>query len=763
SDSESQNGDTSSQQSGNKCIQIPANCTICDMRFSNRANARRHERNIHGVILNPMGNNSSTVNGSISSSTPKSVLGTPKLISLIKKPKMQVLESSENWDYSNPQKYRSYLTPAKLSFILQNLEFLEQSQDMLCKCCDKQFPSYKFFMGHMRKRYHNLPRNVCFKCLKHFESKGQFIGHLKRKTCLNLYKIVMNDDTITKDLTPDNASKGAKEFLSDKTYACKLCPKQYPYKSELRNHVFELKEHPEYLKNKENDTLECAYCDKSFEDQTERKRHYNNLDCISFIVCGTCKDQVASNQAFVEHVYSIHLKKNTINGAESLFQSVTGDEENEAENLLDCSDEPISLSKQPQACPVCDKQYNNYYNVLRHMESKHPDQVPRIYECVKCFETFVRQSELKEHVARVHNLALISGKMIPLSNNVRSYICRECGETFNDMLQWLDHQVTHGKFNCNQCEYSCDSRDDLEDHLNTSHVEDAGNSPPKLKLKLYNCKECSNTYPDIEDEKMDDDVIDPTQFLAREDEDYSRDDDEPLEIGATPENDGENPPILTSLGLHSVNSGFGAMDFIKQEPGDPEEVEEDVQKDDRLSPKICHACISYLNSWQSFKNRCDAAQKKQLMWIGLMPQPNKNESMSGTKPQANILQQRLLQQHQQQQKQNQLASLLSQNRNITLQPIAPKTNLLQQQLQKKSTPPEPRPNLLQQQQRQLQQRKEQESSEQEMMNISLNNRPNRTCCRLCLAPENECVNIYMTSAADKEPLSLKINACVRIK
>lgn len=39
----------------------------------------------------------------------------------------------------------------------------------------------------------------------------------------------------------------------------------------------------------------------------------------------------------------------------------------------------------------------------------------------------------------------------------------------------------------------------------------------------------------------------------------------------------------------------------------------------------------------------------------------------------------------------------------------------------------------------------------------------RVCCRLCLAPENECVNIYKTSAADKQPLSLKINACVQIK
>lgn len=36
-----------------------------------------------------------------------------------------------------------------------------------------------------------------------------------------------------------------------------------------------------------------------------------------------------------------------------------------------------------------------------------------------------------------------------------------------------------------------------------------------------------------------------------------------------------------------------------------------VSKDDHLSPMICHACISYLNSWQSFKNRCDAAEQKQ--------------------------------------------------------------------------------------------------------------------------------------------------------
>lgn len=36
-------------------------------------------------------------------------------------------------------------------------------------------------------------------------------------------------------------------------------------------------------------------------------------------------------------------------------------------------------------------------------------------------------------------------------------------------------------------------------------------------------------------------------------------------------------------------------------------------------------------------------------------------------------------------------------------------------------------------------------------------------CRLCLAPDTECVPIFATAAADKEPLSNKIFSCVNIK
>ena len=39
----------------------------------------------------------------------------------------------------------------------------------------------------------------------------------------------------------------------------------------------------------------------------------------------------------------------------------------------------------------------------------------------------------------------------------------------------------------------------------------------------------------------------------------------------------------------------------------------------------------------------------------------------------------------------------------------------------------------------------------------------KNCCRLCLAPENECVEIFRTKAADKQPIQTKITACLHIQ
>lgn len=44
-----------------------------------------------------------------------------------------------------------------------------------------------------------------------------------------------------------------------------------------------------------------------------------------------------------------------------------------------------------------------------------------------------------------------------------------------------------------------------------------------------------------------------------------------------------------------------------------------------------------------------------------------------------------------------------------------------------------------------------------------NQQRRHNCCRLCLAPDNECISILNSYAADKEPLASKIHSCVSIK
>ena len=58
----------------NGSTQKPAACTICDMVFSNRANARRHEKNIHGVTHTPMASNQHTTNNFMMSSQGKIII-----------------------------------------------------------------------------------------------------------------------------------------------------------------------------------------------------------------------------------------------------------------------------------------------------------------------------------------------------------------------------------------------------------------------------------------------------------------------------------------------------------------------------------------------------------------------------------------------------------------------------------------------------------------------------------------------------------------
>lgn len=350
------------------------------MKFSNKANVRRHERNMHSI------------------KHPTVVRPSPP------QKKMKEVIPPIVYDYTKPELYREFLTDSKLDFIKRHAGFLEQLKNLRCTCCNHEFETYKTFINHIRKRNDTILRSLCFKCLKQFQSNALFVAHLKKKNCLNLYEVYCADDTIPKEpLPPIRVVTGTKGIIANKEYGCRLCPKTFRLKMDFCDHVY--KTHGR-VKRKETIEPECDFCKNVFETTSIRRRHYYSMECMAFLICGTCDQKFDNLAAYTEHVHDDHLEQDR-DGAMPPDSMTSPDESFIQEDSTSQSVQSNrSVLKSAQNCKVCDKEYNNYYNVLRHMESKHPDKLPDIHRCKRCNIGYPRQTELREHMQKIHGVTM---------------------------------------------------------------------------------------------------------------------------------------------------------------------------------------------------------------------------------------------------------------------------------------------------------------------------------------------------------------------
>ncbi|XP_058974904.1 zinc finger protein hangover-like [Musca domestica] len=422
-----------------------AACRACNLKFSTRANARRHEKNLHPHLFDTLEENDTTLNKQTAALNASLELQravaaavaadacklTSSGVITQQKYRHEVVTAFNNscevgYDYDNPEKYQHLLTDEKIVFLQQNDEFIRQYHAMTCRCCNRFYTTYKNFMAHMRKKYLTLPRNCCFNCLKLNDSKALFISHLKKRNCINLHRVLhslMSKNAnfaaaVSATVAAAPEKLRAKELLVNKMYECRLCPKTFRLKLEFRTHVYD--EHAD-AQRKDINTTQCSFCGIDIEDPAERKRHYNNMDCIVTLRCVTCDTKHETQQKFMEHVQDKHMtnfgestpfglgnadnspgKSSNVGGVGGA--SSTDESRNSFNvNLVNTSQPRAQyFSRMPQACPICGQQYNNYNNVLRHMESKHPDQLPQTYKCVKCGQGYPRLSNLREHMVSAH-------------------------------------------------------------------------------------------------------------------------------------------------------------------------------------------------------------------------------------------------------------------------------------------------------------------------------------------------------------------------
>lgn len=100
--------------------------------------------------------------------------------------------------------------------------------------------------------------------------------------------------------------------------------------------------------SKETSDTTCAFCQHIFEDAVLRQKHNNNLECVMFIVCCSCGERFEEHTAYVNHVYQHHLPPQQTGHDEYGYELFDHDGNSSSSHL-----------RNPQNCPVCNKQYNN--------------------------------------------------------------------------------------------------------------------------------------------------------------------------------------------------------------------------------------------------------------------------------------------------------------------------------------------------------------------------------------------------------------------
>lgn len=139
------------------------------------------------------------------------------------------------------------------------------------------------------------------------------------------------------------------------------------------------------------------------------------------------------------------------------------------------------------------------------MESKHPNQLPQIYQCAICSEGFPRQSELRDHLYNVHGETALRQHRQPNSQqhaqllndqDKTSFVCKECGQTFIEKSEWISHQNDqHLKFNCVKCDFHTSDREVFTVHCSVEHDNFRSGI---TKVQLYLCRQCSSTFNSID-------------------------------------------------------------------------------------------------------------------------------------------------------------------------------------------------------------------------------------------------------------------------
>lgn len=274
----------------------------------------------------------------------------------------------------------------------------------------------------------------------------------------------------------------------------------------------------------------CFYCDERYSDPALLREHNRVAHAI---------ESTASIQTAVSRLTSYEpLKVDVTNLNCKLCSETIFDLDDMKTHIVMAHDKkfylecvagilPFKLTKDVLKCVVCDTQYDEYMQLINHMNnhfqnficdqcgagfvSKHSLKYHTIthqkgnYPCDQCDKTFSAPGKRSQHIAMVHR-------------QVKRYRCQHCGEYFRYFFKKKQHLATvHGeqgkefkcqfcprafplsgtlgyhiktvhlkikRFKCDLCEFQSYGKADLADHVITKHIAE----------RKYECSFCSKAF-----------------------------------------------------------------------------------------------------------------------------------------------------------------------------------------------------------------------------------------------------------------------------
>lgn len=179
---------------------------------------------------------------------------------------------------------------------------------------------------------------------------------------------------------------------------------------------------------------------------------------------------------YIEHVYSTHLNPKENKEEDSILL----EEPSEDQDQIYRSSNPSPTNIAAHKCPLCNKHYNHYYNVLRHMKTKHPEY-NRNAENVE--DQDQEDSNLKEQSDNEDDgqFTIVENPETHIIDDMQEfwYQCRFCERSFNARKKLTIHMNVHeeneslqdesGGYPCKKCNIVYKSKKSLWVHKNKKH------------------------------------------------------------------------------------------------------------------------------------------------------------------------------------------------------------------------------------------------------------------------------------------------------